>query len=51
VVNDLRVAVSYRTDLLASLDYIAGAEAVVWCQHYRTTPMTDRDNPFLVEGG
>jgi hypothetical protein len=51
VANDLLVAVSYRTDLLANLDYIPGAEALPWCQHYRTTPMTDRDNPFLVEDG
>jgi hypothetical protein len=51
VVNDLLVAVSYRTDLLANLNHITGTEALLGCQYYSTTPMTDRDNLFLVEDG
>lgn len=49
MVTDLFLTVSYRTDLLANLDHITGAEALLRCQHYRTTPMTDRDNPVLVQ--
>jgi hypothetical protein len=49
MMNNLLLAVSYRTGLLANLNYIAGAEVLLWCQHYRTTPVTYRDNPFLVE--
>lgn len=51
VVNDLLVAAGDRTDLLANLDYIAGAEAFLRREDYGTTPVTYRDNPVLVEDG